>query len=358
MIALPHTKSLSIKGEDAEKDGLDLSLSGPSQKLRSVILELWDALKVMDGTLSISRGLNAGSNISFEQIWSQIDCLMQTDSVKKNSSSASKDATNWVETEAYTKASLKHLPKTSEYDEVACYIHNFEGTKKKPRAICTTIEDEAESEKEHNVDSGDFNKTKKSWHLAGETSAYNRPKDSLINHDFEMEYALKNPPKPSMDLTHALEERLKDRIKNNSFDDPERKKIYSKASDLLKADASKDFESMKSTKSLSDIYAKTVESANATDTKLSQETQEELKCLAMWQTISGYLDSLSSNKGTSQPFVENIGAVHTTCVSKDREREILPRKKAASFVGHDELKPFEKKQVRKKKKSAKKGTIQ
>lgn len=62
----------------------------------------------------------------------------------------------------------------------------------------------------------------KPWQLRGEISAHSRPLNSLLFEDVNFEQQIK-APKITPETTEGLEALIKQRIKDNKFDDPVRK---------------------------------------------------------------------------------------------------------------------------------------
>lgn len=60
------------------------------------------------------------------------------------------------------------------------------------------------------------------WQLQGEVAAHSRPVNSLLFEDVAFEQRVKAPT-ITAETTEVLEELIKQRIKDNKFDDPERK---------------------------------------------------------------------------------------------------------------------------------------
>ena len=65
---------------------------------------------------------------------------------------------------------------------------------------------------------------KKDWVLKGEVSAKQRPKNSLLENYLDFQVTLKNPPIPTQELTDKIESIIIQRIKDEMFDNPARKK--------------------------------------------------------------------------------------------------------------------------------------
>lgn len=67
------------------------------------------------------------------------------------------------------------------------------------------------------------NLNNKPWQLKGEANAKSRPQDSLLEEYLEYDHTTRVAPQPSVDSTIKLEDMLKQRIKDKTFDDVERK---------------------------------------------------------------------------------------------------------------------------------------
>ena len=67
---------------------------------------------------------------------------------------------------------------------------------------------------------------KKEWNMKGEILSNERPKDSLLSNPMDFEVGLKPPPIPTKESTLNLEKIIKNRIKDDLFDDPILKKNY------------------------------------------------------------------------------------------------------------------------------------
>jgi U3 small nucleolar RNA-associated protein MPP10 len=65
--------------------------------------------------------------------------------------------------------------------------------------------------------------TDKPWQLTGETTAKTRPKESLLEEYLEFDHTTRKAPINSVQTTEQLEALIKQRIKDKSFDDVERK---------------------------------------------------------------------------------------------------------------------------------------
>ena len=132
--------------------------------------------------------------------------------------------------------------------------------------------------------------SKKKWNMKGEISSKERPIDSLLSNPMDFEVALKNPPIPNQEYTNFLENMIKNRIKDNLFDDPNFKELIH----LNKKNKGNDFEINfnKSNKGLGEIYED-----EYTGNKDTEGKKEEIKkeCDEMCDELYNILDRLSNS---------------------------------------------------------------
>ena len=130
--------------------------------------------------------------------------------------------------------------------------------------------------------------SKKKWNMKGEVTSKERPIDSLLSNPMDFEISLKNPPIPNQEYTNLLENIIKNRIKDNLFDDP----IYKNPFQLNKKNQN-DFEInfSKSQKGLGEIYEE-----EYTGNKVSQSKSDEIKkeCDIMCEELYKVFDRLTN----------------------------------------------------------------
>ncbi len=131
---------------------------------------------------------------------------------------------------------------------------------------------------------------KKKWNMKGEVTSKERPIDSLLSNPMDFEISLKNPPIPNQEYTNLLENIIKNRIKDNLFDDPNFKELIH----LNKKNTGNDFEINfnKSNKGLGEIYED-----EYTGNKDTEGKKEEIKkeCDEMCDELYNILDRLSNS---------------------------------------------------------------
>ncbi|KAI8073080.1 U3 small nucleolar ribonucleoprotein complex, subunit Mpp10 [Gongronella butleri] len=206
------------------------------------------------------------------------------------------------------------------------------------------------------------------WTLRGEATAKARPVNSLLEEDLEFDHSVKPVPVITQEVTTALEDIIKERIKDNNFDDVERKQdptlrpfLPSKRVEL------QDSASKKSLAELyEDEYAKisTGSTANEKDDALAKEHEE---ITSLFQTLCHKLDALSNFHFTpkqAQPeltvvsnaasiSMEEVIPVNVSDATLLAPEEVYD-KPAADVKDRSEMDQDERKRARKAKKMQKK----
>ncbi|CAJ1029466.1 Mpp10 protein, putative [Leishmania lindenbergi] len=223
------------------------------------------------------------------------------------------------------------------------------------------------------------------WSMVGETTASKRPRDALLEVDnLEFEYGMKATPVITEAFTAKLEDRIKQRIQDENYDDVKRKMVLSTEADITHSKYDAALDAQKSKMSLMDLYEKDFlekqrladEAAGGPDAAraepLTEIEKDELRAIQMWQRLAQHLDALSNFHYTPKPVqqdlearvravenqapavvIENVGNFATT-----RENALAPqdlyRGSSHRFadVGIDELTPKERQTLRRSKKEA------
>ena len=109
---------------------------------------------------------------------------------------------------------------------------------------------------------------KKEWSTRGEILGKERPKDSLLTKAMDFEVGLKAPPIPDREYTDKLELMIKQRIKDDLFDDPIKKQIINLNENKNLNDNELNFD--KSKKGLGEIYEEKYLGNEKTETKIDE----------------------------------------------------------------------------------------
>jgi U3 small nucleolar RNA-associated protein MPP10 len=163
----------------------------------------------------------------------------------------------------------------------------------------------------------------KEWMYIGEAAAKDRPKNSLLEaaEEIDVERSTKPIPVVTEERTRSLEDLIKQRIINNSFDDVKRKLPPSIAQKSRVIDEDLDMQETgsKPTRGLAEIYEqehlRRIDPAN-NPTPLSLSIQKQhAEIDELWKNLSHQLDSLTSWRFIPAPevvdehVVANIPAV-------------------------------------------------
>ncbi|CAG8542152.1 10964_t:CDS:2 [Diversispora eburnea] len=168
----------------------------------------------------------------------------------------------------------------------------------------------------------------KDWTLMGEASSKNRPFNSLLEEDFEFDHIDKPVPVVTEELTEKLEETIKRRILDETFDDVERKRdpnfkpfLPSKLVEISDE---------KSKKSLAEIYEEdyirltktTTESGEVINEKDEALKKEHQELENMFKDLCFKLDALSNFHYTPKPPKPEINVI--TNVPAIAMEEVIP----------------------------------
>ena len=166
------------------------------------------------------------------------------------------------------------------------------------------------------------NMKSRGWALNGEVRAQMRPQDSLMDADLEYTRSTKTAPVITPEVTATLEDLIKQRIKDELWDDVERKRpdAGSRRKDKELADLSTE----KSKVGLGQIYAQEFEQrflgAAAPGEEAARKKEEEI--LVLWKKLNHQLDALSNFHYTPKPKVKEMEV--RTNVSAIQMEEVIP----------------------------------
>ncbi|KAG0235604.1 u3 small nucleolar ribonucleoprotein MPP10 [Actinomortierella wolfii] len=184
-------------------------------------------------------------------------------------------------------------------DEDESKLSKFERMQRKMQAQIEQLEQE--------------NVAPKEWTVKGETSAADRPVNSLLEEDLEFETVAKPVPVITAETTKTLEDIIKDRILNNNFDDVVRKqppnpKAFNPSSRVEISDE-------KSKKSLAELYedeytrqTNTGAGPVLTEKEAALEKQHE-EITEAWKELCSKLDALSNWHYTPKPVKAELTVV-------------------------------------------------
>ncbi|KAG9294893.1 hypothetical protein G9A89_003233 [Geosiphon pyriformis] len=212
------------------------------------------------------------------------------------------------------------------------------------------------------------NVSKKDWTLVGEASSKDRPLNSLLEEHLEFDHIVKPVPVITEDVTEKLENLIKRRILDETFDDVERKRdpnlrpfIPSKSIEL---------EHEKSKKSLAEIYEEEYIRQvapgvlpNEKDTALKKEHQEiEMMIKALCHKLDAlsnfhYTPKLPKAEITVIPDVSAITMEEVIPLNVSDAALLAPEEiyeKKGDVKGETELDSTERKRIRGAQKRAKK----
>ncbi|CAN9507148.1 unnamed protein product [Ophioblennius macclurei] len=208
----------------------------------------------------------------------------------------------------------------------------------------------------------------KPWQLSGEVTAQTRPENSMLEVDVDFEQASRTAPAVTEETTLQLEDIIKQRIKDQAFDDVVRKEKPKEEVFEYKKRLTLDHE--KSKQSLAEIYEQEY-------IKQSQEKTEEkenpahVEIQKLMDTLFLKLDALSNFHFTPKPSVpevkvvsnlptitmEEVAPVSTSDATLLAPEEIKEKNKAGEILGDTEKTATDKKRERRNKKKTKRLQI-
>nr|XP_020462544.1 U3 small nucleolar ribonucleoprotein protein MPP10 [Monopterus albus] len=208
----------------------------------------------------------------------------------------------------------------------------------------------------------------KPWQLSGEVTAQARPENSMLEEDVEFEQTSRIPPAITEEATLQIEDIIKQRIKDQAFDDVVRKEKPKEEVFEYKKRLTLDHE--KSKQSLAEIYEQ--EYLKQTQQKTEEEENPaHVEIQKLMDTLFLKLDALSNFHFTPKPSVpevkvvsnlpsitmEEVAPVGTSDATLLAPEEIKEKSKAGDVLGNTEKTSTDKKRERRHKKKVKRLKI-
>ncbi|XP_037341964.2 U3 small nucleolar ribonucleoprotein protein MPP10 [Pungitius pungitius] len=146
----------------------------------------------------------------------------------------------------------------------------------------------------------------KPWQLSGEVTSLTRPENSMLEEDVEFEQSGRMPPSITEETTLQLEDIIKQRIKDQAFDDVVRKEKPKEEVFEYKKRLALDHE--KSKQSLAEIYEQEYLKQNQQKTE-EEENSAHVEIQKLMDTLFLKLDALSNFHFTPKPPVPEVKVV-------------------------------------------------
>ncbi|KAM6950394.1 U3 small nucleolar ribonucleoprotein MPP10 [Lycodopsis pacificus] len=208
----------------------------------------------------------------------------------------------------------------------------------------------------------------KPWQLSGEVTAQTRPENSMLEEDVEFEQTGRMAPGVTAETTLQLEDIIKQRIKDQAFDDVVRKEKPKEEVFEYKKRLTLDHE--KSKQSLAEIYEQEYLKQNQQKTE-EEENPAHVEIQKLMDTLFLKLDALSNFHFTPKPPVpevkvvsnlpsvtmEEVAPVSASDGTLLAPEEIKEKNKAGDILGDTEKTSTDKKRDRRHKKTVKRLKI-
>ncbi|XP_024911262.1 U3 small nucleolar ribonucleoprotein MPP10 isoform X2 [Cynoglossus semilaevis] len=210
--------------------------------------------------------------------------------------------------------------------------------------------------------------TEKPWQLSGEVTAQTRPENSMLEEDVEFEQTFRTAPAITEETTLQLEEMIKQRIRDNAFDDVVRKEKPKESVFEYKKRLTLDHE--KSKQSLAEVYEQ--EFIKQTQQKTEEEKNPaHVEIEKLMDSLFLKLDALSNFHFTPKPAapevkvvsnlpsiaMEEVAPVSVSDATLLAPEEIKEKNRAGDIVGSTEKTSTDKKRERRLKRKAKRLKI-
>ncbi|KAK0156327.1 U3 small nucleolar ribonucleoprotein MPP10 [Merluccius polli] len=190
----------------------------------------------------------------------------------------------------------------------------------------------------------------KPWQLAGEATAQIRPENSILAENVDFDQTSRKAPAITEETTLQLEDIIKQRIKDQVFDDVVRKEKPKEEAFQYKKRLTLDHE--KSKLSLAQIYEQEFIKQTQQKTEV-EENPAHVEIKKMMDTLFLKLDALSNFHFTPKPAVPEIKVVsNLPSISMEEEKN-----KAGDVLGDSEKTMTDKKRQRRKMKKVKQVRI-
>ncbi|XP_077120042.1 U3 small nucleolar ribonucleoprotein MPP10 [Ranitomeya variabilis] len=208
----------------------------------------------------------------------------------------------------------------------------------------------------------------KSWQLGGEVTAQKRPENSLLSESLLFDHASRMAPVITEETTLQLEDLIKQRIKDQVWDDVVRKEKPKEDAYEYKKQLTLDHD--KSKLSLAEIYEQEYLKLNQKK-KEEEEDPKHVEIQKLMDSLFLKLDALSNFHFTPKPVIPEIKVVsHLPAISMEEvapvgaseaallaPEEIKEKNKAGDIKTNAEKTATDKKRERRKKKAIKRNKI-
>ncbi|KAG1925281.1 U3 small nucleolar ribonucleoprotein protein MPP10 [Pimephales promelas] len=211
--------------------------------------------------------------------------------------------------------------------------------------------------------------SEKPWQLSGEVSAQTRPENSMLEEDVAFDQASRMAPVITEETTLQIEDIIKQRIKDQVWDDVVRKEKPKEEVFEYKKRLTLDHE--KSKLSLAEVYEQEY-IKQTQEKKEEEENPAHVEIQKLMDTLFLKLDALSNFHFTPKPHVpevkvvsnlpsismEEVAPVNASDATLLAPEEIKEKNKAGDILGETEKTTTDKKRERRKKKKLKRLKIQ
>uniref|UniRef100_A0A1A8CBS4 U3 small nucleolar ribonucleoprotein protein MPP10 n=1 Tax=Nothobranchius kadleci TaxID=1051664 RepID=A0A1A8CBS4_NOTKA len=208
----------------------------------------------------------------------------------------------------------------------------------------------------------------KPWQLSGEVTAQSRPENSMLEEDVEFEQTSRLAPAITEETTLQLEDIIKQRIKDQAFDDVVRKEKPKEEVFEYKKRLTLDQE--KSKQSLAEIYEQEYIKQTQQKTEV-EDNPAHVEIQKLMDQLFVKLDALSNFHFTPKPPVpevkvvsnlpsvtmEEVAPVSTSDATLLAPEEVKEKNKAGDLLGDTEKTSTDKKRDRRQKKKVKRLKI-